>query len=34
MKNVKIFVSKKREESHGGVKRKMFLALKPVFIEF
>ena len=34
MKNVKIFVSKKRKESHGGVKRKMFLTLKPVFIDF
>lgn len=34
MKNMKIFVSKKREESHGGVKRKMILALKLVFIGF
>lgn len=34
MKNVKIFVSKKREESHGGVKRKMILALKSVIIVF
>lgn len=34
MKNVKIFVGKKKRVKHGGVKRKMFLALKPVFIDF
>ena len=33
MKNEKI-CEQKRDEIHGGVKRKMFLALKPVFIDF
>ena len=34
MKNVKIFVSKNESKIYGGVKRKMFLALKLVFIDF
>lgn len=34
MKNVKIFVGKKKRVKHGGVKRKMILALKSVIIVF
>ena len=34
MKNVKIFVGKKKRVKHGGVKREMILALKLVFIDF